>query len=132
MANLNNFAGFDVSKDFFDLCLLADGKQVVAERFTNDQKGFEQSVQSLPVGTHCVMEATGPYYLPLACWLHQQGLTVSVVNPLVIHRFGQMRLQRVKTDKADARLIAQYGSQQQPAAWEPPLSTWSVLGNWRP
>jgi transposase len=93
---------------------------VAADRFTNDQKGFGEAVKGLPVNAHCVMEATGPYYLQLACWLHHHGFTVSVVNPLVIRRFAQMRLKRVKTDKADARLIAQYAALEHPAAWQPP------------
>lgn len=65
------------------------------------------------------MEATGPYYLRLASWLYQNGFKVSVINPLVIRRFCQMKLIRAKTDKADARMIALYGKTEKPAAWEP-------------
>ena len=56
-----------------------------------------------------VMEGTGVYQSRLAHWLFEEGFFVSVVNPLVIKRYGQMHLKRVKTDKADARLIAEYG-----------------------
>jgi transposase len=65
------------------------------------------------------MEATGPYYLKLACFLYQQGIEVSVVNPLVIKRFSQMRLLRAKTDKADAKMIAGYAIAEQPSLWRP-------------
>jgi transposase len=65
------------------------------------------------------MEATGPYYCRLASFLHQHQVPVSVVNPLVIKRFTQMRLVRVKTDKADAMLIAQYGELEKPTLWQP-------------
>ena len=56
---------------------------------------------------HCVMEASGVYYLQLAICLHEHGMIVSVVNPLTIKRFSQMRLMRAKTDKKDAAIIAE-------------------------
>jgi len=66
------------------------------------------------------MEASGPYYLRLACFLNNQGINVSVVNPLVIRRFSQMRMSRAKTDKKDAMMIAEYGKTEKPALWEMP------------
>ena len=105
MANLNNFAGFDISKLYFDLCILGEDRTVKTARFTNDEKGFSEFFKILPSQVHCVMEATGSYYLPLACRLHKNSIKVSVVNPLVIRRYAQMQLRRVKTDKADAGLI---------------------------
>ena len=68
-------------------------------------------------GDHCIMEASGPYYLQLAIYLHKQGIKVSVVNPLVIKRLSQMRLLRAKTDKKDAQTIAEYGITEQPKIW---------------
>jgi transposase len=120
MANLNIFAGLDISKDFFDISILSAGNITWSAKFSNDLRGFLKLKAVLPVGAHCIMEATGPYYLRLACWLYNNGFTVSVVNPLVIRRFAQMQLRRVKTDKADAGIIAQYGYIHQPAAWTPP------------
>jgi transposase len=66
------------------------------------------------------MEASGPYYLRLACYLHNQGVAVSVINPLVIRRFSQMRMSRAKTDKKDAKMIAEYGKTEKPSLWQPP------------
>lgn len=120
MANLNIFAGFDVSKAYFDLSILSAENKRVSGRFGNDEQGFKDMMRILPAGAHCVMEATGPYYLRLACWLHSNGFMVSVVNPLVIRRFAQTLLRRVKTDKADAVLIVEYGRMHQPSAWTPP------------
>ncbi len=65
------------------------------------------------------MEASGPYYLRLAHFLYENNVKVSVVNPLTIKRFSQMRLVRAKTDKKDAQVIAQYGQTEQPGAWKP-------------
>src|SRR5215470_11395031 len=120
MTKVNFFAGFDVSKKFFDVCLLSQEGVISGKQLLQQKEGFTNVIEWLPIGTHCVMEATGPYYLRLACWLHQHGFTVSVINPLVIRRFTQTKLSRAKTDKADARLIALYGQTEQPQAWQPP------------
>lgn len=123
MANVKIFAGFDVSKKFFDVCVLdQDRRQQLAQRFEYDAKGLEALTKVLVAEAHCVMEVTGAYYLKLATWLYQHGFKVSVVNPLVIKRFSQMRMLRTKTDKADARMIADYGLSEQPEAWQPPAA----------
>jgi transposase len=120
MSNVQIYAGFDVSKKFFDICVLSSDGKSTSKQMEYDKQGLSRLTEWLPSGTHCVMEATGPYYLRLACWLHQLGFTVSVVNPLVIRRFSQMRLRRAKTDKMDAKLIAAYGQMEAPPSWEPP------------
>ena len=56
------------------------------------------------------MEATGYYHYRLAQFLYEQGVKVSVVNPLSVKRFIQMKLAKVKTDKSDARAICEYAS----------------------
>jgi len=56
------------------------------------------------------MEATSTYHLPLAQWLYDHGIRVVIENPLKIKRFSQMHLQRHKTDKADAKMIYEYGT----------------------
>jgi transposase len=66
------------------------------------------------------MEATGMYGEALAEWLFAKGYAVSVVNPAQIKAYGVAQLRRVKTDKADAQLIADFGRTQQPPVWEPP------------
>lgn len=122
MTNVKTLAGFDVSKAYFDVCVPAANGQCSSRQFSYDQQGLEALGQWLPQGAHCVMEATGPYYLRLAFHLHSQGFSVSVVNPLVIRRFAQMRLIRAKTDKADAATIAAYGLSQNPPVWQPPAA----------
>jgi transposase len=63
--------------------------------------GYE--VAGMPV----VMEATGVYWMKLAVYLHGAGFSVSVVNPAQAHYFARALLQRNKTDRIDARLLAQ-------------------------
>ena len=119
MSNLKKIAGFDVSKEFFDVCIL-DAKSHQSQQILYDDEGLASLIKILPPGTHCIMEATGPYYLKLAYYLYNHGFLVSVVNPLVIRRFCQMRMIRAKTDDADARLIASYGQTEEPDPWQPP------------
>lgn len=114
-----NYTGIDISKSFFDVCIPQQGKYL-HYRFSNDAVGFKELVKVLPAEVHVVMEASGPYYLRLACFLHGRGIAVSVVNPLVIRRFGQMRMSRTKTDRKDALMIAEYGRTERPALWQAP------------
>ena len=113
-----NYIGVDISKLSFDVAIEKDSRYV-HYKLANDPKGFT-TLKNLIVGSaKVVMEASGPYYLRLAVFLFEQGIAVSVVNPLIIRRFCQMRLMRAKTDKKDAAMIAQYGKTEHPADWVP-------------
>lgn len=110
--------GIDVSKATFDVSFEQDNqwKHFV---FPNTLKGFKQLTKLFCASDHYVMEASGPYYLQLAIYIFDQGVRVSVVNPLVVKRFAQMRLTRAKTDKKDARVIAEYAQVETPTLWSP-------------
>ena len=99
--------GIDISKKVFDVYSLKGGHQ----QLNNDDKGFKTLVKSLPKTALVVMEATGYYHYRLAQFLYKRGVNVSVVNPLSVKRFIQMRLAKVKTDKSDAKAICEYGLQ---------------------
>ena len=77
-------------------------------QYPNGSKGFGQLSKKLPKGSLVVMEATGYYHYRLAQYLYEHGHCVSVVNPLSVKRFIQMKLSKVKTDKSDARAICEY------------------------
>lgn len=119
MQTQTNYTGIDISKLFFDVAF-AEAGQYRYYKFSNDAAGFQGLLKVLEAGSHVVMEASGPYYLQLANFLYRQGIAVSVINPLVIRRFCQMRMSRAKTDKKDARMIAEYGTVEKPALWYPP------------
>ena len=109
------YCGIDVSKSTFDAFILQNSYE-----FKNVLCGFKRLKKVLPEHAHCVMEATGPYYLKLAVYLQSHGIKVSVVNPLVIKRFAQMKMIKAKTDKADAKLIALYAEKETPELWKAP------------
>lgn len=66
-----------------------------------------------------VMESSGHYWYNLASHLHHAGVPVAVVNPLASKYFGKRRLQRSKSDKADARTLAALGMYDQPRTQVP-------------
>jgi transposase len=78
-------------------------------QFKNDTSGFQSFLKSLPKESLIVMEATGYYHYRLAQFLCKQSVLVSVVNPLSVKRFIQMKLAKVRTDKNDAKAICEYG-----------------------
>lgn len=124
----NYVVGIDISKQTFNLAFQLEDAQWREGRYRNEVGEFDRIKKVIPPGSRCLMEASGPYYLPLACWLVRQGYRVSVLNPLVVRRYAQMRLMRVKTDPVDARLIADYGRDQDPPLWKPPKR---ILGQMR-
>jgi transposase len=66
-----------------------------------------------------VMESSGHYWFNLASHLRRQGYPVAVVNPLQAKYFAKSRLQRSKSDPADARTLAALGTHDQPRISEP-------------
>lgn len=114
--------GIDCSKDYFDITVLQGEKVTFSGRFLNNREGFAEMLPHV-AGSHVSMEATGPYYLQLAFFLHSSGVRVSVVNPLVIRRFSQMQLSRAKTDRKDALAIAKFTQIMEPALWAAPGKT---------
>ena len=96
--------GVDISKDVFDV----HGSTVGHNWYRNDESGFRKFLKELSDDSLVVMEATGYYHYRLAQFLYKNTVTVSVVNPLSIKRFIQMKLAKVKTDKSDAKAICEY------------------------
>ncbi len=65
--------------------------------FTNDTIGFKQLIKLLNKSKHwCIMEANWTLFQKLAIFLHANEIELSVVNPLVIRRFCQMRLMKAR------------------------------------
>jgi len=115
MSKSTEIVGIDISKSTFDVYIPSKGYS----QYANSIDGFRQLKKDLASNSRCVMEFTGSYYYQLASYLYDHGLAVSVVNPLVIKRFMQMKLQRNKTDKSDAKMISDYGQEQELTQWEP-------------
>ena len=102
-----NAAGIDVSCRKSTVAVLRPFGEVVRLPFdvahsTEGLASLAEQLKALDGETRVVLEHTGCYYEPVAKALHEAGLYVSAVNPLLIKECGANSLRRVKTDKADA------------------------------
>lgn len=123
---MSRIVGIDVAKRSFDLAMpLPNGKYRTKARLGNDAAGLEQLRQWLSAhatpDSWVVMEATGVYHESVAGFVHGLGYRVSVLNPARVASYAKSQLQRVKTDRTDAKLIAAYGQRHadQLRAWQP-------------
>jgi transposase len=114
------YLGIDVSKERLDASLLVEGKSI-SKAFKNAPCGHHllmQWVRSRFKGpVHACMESTGCYSYGPAIFLLGECAVVSVENPRRIKNFGQAMGVLTKTDKVDARVIAEYAARMQPKPW---------------
>lgn len=123
------FIGVDIGKQYFDASI--DG-QANTKRFDNDEKGFEAFLKWIaPLKErHVAMEATGNYSMPLAVFLYEKNINVSIINPAQIKYYAQAQLKRVKTDPEDAKVIADFCKTQSPKLWQPSRDLVVRLQQW--
>jgi transposase len=121
---MGKIIGIDISKQVFDVSFL-EGNLWKHKVLSNKLLGFEKLMTFIEKEDIVVMEASGTYYLPLAEYLYSQGINVVVENPLSIKRYAQSRLKRAKTDKADSKVIAEYGKKNldELSLWNPESKT---------
>jgi len=119
---LKTILGIDVAKSKLDVALMIGDKTLV-KKFDNNKKGFKLLqgwLASLHIEqVHACLEATGTYGEAIAEFLYEQGHRVSVVNPFQIKSHANSQLRRNKTDKADARIIADFCSKAETEDWHP-------------
>ena len=106
------FLGIDISKDSFDFSFTDESEKVLyKDHYQMDMTDFTRLSDYLaPFSNNeilIVMEATGIYHLNLLSYLLEQGLNVSVVNPMFIHAFTKsLSIRKTKTDAKDAHTIS--------------------------
>ena len=108
-----NAVGIDVSRGKSMVAVLRPFGEIVMLPFEVGHSNAElnalaEQLKSIEGETRVVMEHTGRYYEPVANALHNSGLFVSAINPLLIKEYGGNSLRKVKTDRADAQKIARY------------------------
>lgn len=110
------YVGIDVAKDAHQAFIM-DSDGVVFNNnlsFSNSKEGFAQLLDSIkatgccPEKTKVGLESTGHYGYNLVSFLKQSELRTVVFNPLqvTLHRKA-VTLRKTKTDKCDARIIAE-------------------------
>lgn len=108
-----NAVGIDVSKGKSTVAVLRPFGEVAVSPFDvihndSDLNQLAELIKALPGESKVVMEYTGTYFEPIAQFLHNNGIFVSVVNALLVHDYGGNSLRKVKTDKKDALKLASY------------------------
>jgi transposase len=111
------FVGIDVASDKHDCCILgSDGGVLSAFTFANDKSGFDGLIAT--VASYCDnhdlanakvgLESTGHYGTNLTNFLLAKHLCVKIYNPLQVNMLQKAQsLRKTKTDKSDARFLAQ-------------------------
>jgi transposase len=109
MSAISVVAGIDVAKAHVDVDVV--GATFAAQRFDNEAEGHSAIASALKaLGTSLVvLEATGGYEAALACALQGAGLAVAVVNPRQPRKFAEAMGYLAKTDRIDARVLAEFG-----------------------
>jgi transposase len=113
-----NTIGIDVSKDHLDAHALPAG---TALRVPNTARGIAQLLRWIgaePVA-RIVYEPTNRYHRALEVLLAAAGLPLAPVNPLKARRFAQALGLQAKTDKIDARMLAEMGLRLTPGLQVP-------------
>lgn len=122
--------GLDVAKTTFEAALwgsqpLPEMRNRTFDRTASGAKALLAWLRAqCPKGAEpaLVMEATGVFAHELAVWLSHLDPTlhVAIVNPAQTSAFQRSLGMRNKTDGQDARMLARYGHEREPQAWEPP------------
>jgi transposase len=112
---MEKFAGIDIAKDTFDICITPSGETLHA---AYDDTGVEQVCERLvaEAPTLIVMEATGGLETRLASELVAKGLPVAVINPRQARDFAKATGQLAKTDSVDAAVLCAFARAIRPAA----------------
>jgi transposase len=99
--------GVDVSKDWLDLAIAGDSK---VERIENTDPAIERWLKRVRPGL-AAFEPTGGYERALQRCLRVQGILFVRVHPNEIIAYRKSRGIKAKTDRIDARLIAQFAAE---------------------
>jgi transposase len=100
-----NVLGVDVAGDWIDVFDASNNRSI---RVTNDN--LETFATGLAPDAFVVLEATGGYERPLMDALEKAGLRHSRVNPRHVREFARATGHLAKTDRVDARVLAEMGS----------------------
>ena len=106
------YVGLDIAAEKHSCCILSEDKRIVKQfSFANNIEGFTKLLGFLsdPSETKIGLESTGVYGNNLVEFLRRNGYMTHIFNPLLVKKGIQATtLRKTKTDKSDAKYIAQY------------------------
>lgn len=113
--------GIDVSKKKLDIFINTTGEWMT---LTNNLQGFKKLIKY--INKHLlsiervVVEHTGAYQKDLVSFLYDNNISVSLVHPAKVRNFAKAAGRLAKTDKLDAKILADYGIIMKPELSEAP------------
>lgn len=105
--------GIDVSKEWLDVAVVPIGESY---RVRHDRRGVRELVERMSdlAPRRIILEATGGYEIDLAGALAEAALPVCVMNPRQARDFARATGELAKTDRIDARILAEFGLKLEP------------------
>jgi transposase len=119
MSVTESFAGIDISKTHLDIHVLPAGRTWRVDNTEQSVSKLAAELARLNVRL-AVFEATGGYERLLHRVLGRCGLVCHRANPRQVRRFAQSLGRLAKTDRIDARVLAEFGHRLGPAPTPPP------------
>lgn len=99
--------GIDVAKASLSVCLRFQDGSSDALRISNIDTEIKTLAKKLSgFKGKIVMESTGHYHWLTSLILSEAGLDVRVINPILAKKYSSSSIRKVKTDKADAEVLA--------------------------
>jgi len=109
------YVGIDIAKDKSTAHGIEEGGGSLFElTFDMNGTGFAELLQrieacaSSPGKVVAAMESTACYHINLYSFLSAKGIESIIINPLLIANYAKLSLRKTKTDKKDAKTIAQF------------------------
>ena len=114
--------GIDVSKGTLELAVNGRGS---TQAFANDPAGIAALIEAVAAEApkRVVVEATGGYERPVVRALHGADRPVAVVNPKRVRHYAKALGILAKNDPIDARVLARFGHDLEPALDEKPCKS---------
>jgi transposase len=106
------YVGIDVSAATLDVAV-HEGSVTQVRNDANGIAAVVRALQAVPA-TLVVLEATGAYHRDVTSALVAAGVAVAVVNPRQVRDFARSTGQLAKTDRLDARVLAQFAAVVRP------------------
>lgn len=109
------YVGIDIAKDKSTAHGIEEGGRSLFElTFDMNGTGFAELLQRIeacadsPRNVVAAMESTACYHINLYSFLSAKGIESIIINPLLIANYAKLSLRKTKTDKKDAKTIAQF------------------------
>lgn len=111
--------GIDVSKENLDIYFQSSNEYL---HISNDKQGYKKLLKRIKESYNVkriVIEHTGGYQKEAVKFFQEKGYGVCVVNPSKVRNFAKALGVLAKTDRIDAKILAQYGEKIKPEVTQP-------------